>query len=38
MAGAKPLASPMVTSIKLSSTEGKLIYDPSTYCQIIKAL
>ena len=38
MAGAKPLASPTVATTKLSSTEGEFISDPSTYCQIIRAL
>ena len=38
MAGAKPLASPTIATTKLSSTEGELISDPSTYCQIIGAL
>ena len=38
MAGAKPLASPTMASTKLSSTEGDLIYDPSTYRKIIGAL
>ncbi|KAL6316130.1 hypothetical protein AAG906_015960 [Vitis piasezkii] len=38
MASAKPLASPTVASTKLSSTEGELISDPSTYRQIIWAL
>ena len=38
MVGAKPLASPTVATTKLSSTEGELISDPSTYCQIIGAL
>ncbi|KAL6315906.1 hypothetical protein AAG906_013252 [Vitis piasezkii] len=38
MASAKPLASPTVASTKLSSIEGELISDPSTYRQIIGAL
>jgi len=38
MAGAKPPASPTVATTKLSSIEGELISDPSTYCQIIGAL
>jgi len=38
MVGAKPLASPIVAITKLSSTEGELIFDASTYCQIIQAL
>ncbi|KAL6347058.1 hypothetical protein AAG906_012309 [Vitis piasezkii] len=38
MAGAKPLASPTVASTKLSSTNGELLSDPSTYRHIIGAL
>ncbi|KAF5460611.1 hypothetical protein F2P56_020469 [Juglans regia] len=38
MAGAKPLASPTVAGTKLSRTKGELLYDPSTYRQIIGAL
>ena len=38
MAGAKPLASSTMASTKLSNTEKELIYDLSTYRQIIGAL
>ncbi|RVW93117.1 Retrovirus-related Pol polyprotein from transposon RE2 [Vitis vinifera] len=38
MAGAKPLASLTVASTKLSSTNGELLSDPSTYRHIIGAL
>ena len=38
MAGAKPLALPTVASTKLSSTNGELLSDPSTYRHIIGAL
>lgn len=38
MAGAKPLTTPIMASTKLFSTEGALIYNPSSYRQIIGAL
>ena len=38
MACDKPFASPTVASTKLSNIERELIYDPSTYRQIIVAL
>ena len=38
MVGAKPLASPTVSSTKLSSMDGSLLQNPTYYRQIIGAL